>query len=52
MVIDVDSATYNMISFRPISRALRYRKLDYAEPHPASARLANKTPCPLILLTP
>ena len=28
MVIDVDSATDNIISFRPISRALRDRNLD------------------------
>ena len=38
MVIDVDSTTDNIFSFRLIGRALKYRKLDYAEPRPASAR--------------
>ena len=37
MVIDMDSATDNIFIFRPISCTLRYRKLDYAEPCPASA---------------
>ena len=37
MVIDVDSATDNIFIFRPISCTPRYRKLDYAEPRPASA---------------
>ena len=41
MVIDVDSTTDNIFSFRPIGRALRYHKLDYMESCPASARLTK-----------
>ena len=37
MVIDVDSTTDNIVSFRLIGRALRDRKLNYVESCPASA---------------
>ena len=42
MVINVEYTTNNIVSFRPIVRALRYRKIDYAEYRPSSARLTNK----------
>ena len=41
MVIDVESTTDNIFSFRPIGRALRDRKLNYAKPHLSSARLTK-----------
>ena len=41
MVIDVESTTDNIFSFRPIGRALRDRKLDYGNPHLSSARLTK-----------
>ena len=41
MVINVDSTTDNIVSFRPIGRALRDRKLNYAEPRPASTCLTK-----------
>ena len=37
MVIDMDSTIDNIIRFRPISRTLRDRKLDYSEPPPSSS---------------
>ena len=41
MVTGMDSTTDNIVSSRPIGRTLRDRKLDYAEPRPASARLTK-----------
>ena len=41
MVIDMDSTTDNIVSFRPIDRTLRDRKLDYVEPYLASACLTK-----------
>ena len=52
MVIDVDSTTDNIFSFRPIGRALQDCKLNYAEPRPASARLTKNPWCPLRESTP
>ena len=41
MVINRDSTTDNIVSFRPIDRTLRDRKLDYVEPRPDSSRLTK-----------
>ena len=41
MVIDVDSTTDKIVSFLPISRTLRDRKLNYTEPRLASSCLTN-----------
>ena len=41
MVTSMDSTTDNIVSSKPIGRTLRDRKLDYAEPRPASARLTK-----------
>ena len=41
MVIDMDSTTDNIFSFRPTCLTLRDRKLDYVEPRPYSARLTK-----------
>ena len=41
MVIDVDPTTDKIVSFFPIGRTLRDRKLDYVEPCPTSARLTK-----------
>ena len=45
MVIDVDSTTDKIFSFRPIGRTLRECKLDYAEPCLASVRLTKNPLC-------
>ena len=42
MIINVDSTTDNIFSFRPIGRTLRDRKLDYSEPRSSNARLTKK----------
>ena len=41
MVIDVDYTIDNITRFRPIGCTLRDRKLDYAEPRLASARITK-----------
>ena len=41
MVINVESTTDNIVSFFPISRTLRDRKLNYTEPRLASSCLTN-----------
>ena len=43
MIIDVDSTTDNIARFQTTSCTLRYCKLDYAEPCPASAQLTKNS---------